>query len=343
MPLYKRGTTWWIRFTTPNGERVRCSAGTADKVQAQEYHDRLKAEAWRVDKLGEKPRYTWDDAGYKYLIETQHKATHAEDKRKMVWLQQFLRGRPLSEIDRELIGRIGEIKAQEASPPTANRFLALIRAVLRKAALEWEWIDKVPKIRLYKEAKRRVRWLTPEQVQRLLGELPRHQRELVVFALATGLRQSNVLGLEWSQIDLERQVAWIHPDQAKARRAIHVPLNSVAMDVLTRQIGKHPVRVFTYKGHPIAWANTRQWRAALKRAEIEDFRWHDLRHTWASWLAQRGTPLNVLQELGGWETEAMVRRYAHLAPAQLVEHSERVASMLSGTNLAQRGEKRRES
>lgn len=185
--------------------------------------------------------------------------------------------------------------AQEASPPTANRFLALIRAVLRKAALEWEWIDKVPKIRLYKEAKRRIRWLTPEQVQRLLGELPTHQRELVVFALATGLRQSNVLGLEWSQIDLDRQVAWIHPDQAKARRAIHVPLNSVAMDVLTRQIGKHPVRVFTYKGRPIAWANTRQWREALKCAEIEDFRWHDLRHAWASWLAQRGTPLNALQ------------------------------------------------
>lgn len=338
MPLYKRGSTWWIRFTAPNGERVRCSAGTGDRVQAQEYHDRLKSEAWRVDKLGEKPRYTWDDAGYKYLIETQHKTTHAEDKRKMVWLQQFLRGKPLSEIDRELVGRIGEVKAQEASPPTANRFLALVRAVLRKAALEWEWIDKVPKIRLYKEAKRRIRWLTPEQVQRLLGELPMHQRELVVFALATGLRQSNVLGLEWSQIDLDRQVAWIHPDQAKARRAIHVPLNSVAMDVLTRQIGKHSVRVFTYKGRPIAWANTRQWRDALKRAEIEDFRWHDLRHTWASWLAQRGTPLNVLQELGGWETEAMVRRYAHLAPAQLVEHSERVASMLNGTNLAQRGE-----
>ena len=66
----------------------------------------------------------------------------------------------------------------------------------------------------------------------------------------------------------------------------------------------------------------------------EDFRWHDLRHTWASWLAQAGTPLNVLQELGGWESESMVRRYAHLAPAQLVEHSEKVARLLGGTNAA---------
>ncbi len=334
MSLYKRGKTWWISFTTPGGERIRRSAGTADKSQAQELHDKLKAEAWRVHKLGEKPRYTWDDAGYKYLIESQHKATHHEDKAKLRWLQNHLRGKPLVEIDRELIARIGDVKAKEASPATANRYLALIRSILRKAALEWEWIDKVPRVRLYKEAKRRVRWLTPNDVQRLLGELAPHQRDMVVFALSTGLRQSNVVELEWSQVDMARRVAWIHPDQAKARRAIHVPLNSTAMDVLTRQLGKHPSRVFTYRGRPIAWANTRQWREALKRAGIEDFRWHDLRHTWASWLAQEGTPLNVLQELGGWESETMVRRYAHLAPPQLVEHAERIAAKLDGTKTA---------
>lgn len=106
------------------------------------------------------------------------------------------------------------------------------------------------------------------------------------------------------------------------------------MNVLLRQVGKHPERVFTYKGKPIVWANTRGWRKALVRAGIENFRWHDLRHTWASWLAQQGTPMNVLQELGGWESESMVRKYTHLAPPQLVEHSERVACLLNGTNMA---------
>jgi integrase len=250
------------------------------------------------------------------------------------WIQQFLRGKILREIDRDLIGRIGEIKAQKASPSTANRFLALIRSILRKAMLDWEWIEKVPRIRLYKEAKRRIRWLTAEQVQTLLTELAPHQRDMVLFALSTGLRQGNVLQLEWSQVDLARQVCWIHPDQAKARKAIHVPLNSVAMAVVTQQIGKHPTHVFTYLGNPIKWANTKSWQNALLRAGIENFRWHDLRHTWASWLAQLGTPLNVLQELGGWESESMVRRYAHLAPAQLIEHSEKAATMLNGTNMA---------
>ena len=335
MSLYKRGNTWWIRFTTPSGERIRCSAGTADKKQAQELHDRMKSESWRVQRLGDKPAYTWDDAALKFLNETQHKATHKDDISRMRWVMPYLRGKKLAEIDRELIARIGDIKAKEAKPATANRVLALIRTVLRRAALEWEWIDKAPRIRLFKEAKRRVRWLTPEEVQRLLDELPPHQQDLVLFALSTGLRQANVVKLEWSQVDMVRKVCWIHPDQAKARKAIHVPLNSSAMAVLSRQVGKHPVRVFTFRGKPVAGANTLGWRKALKRAGIEDFRWHDLRHTWASWLAQQGTPTNVLQELGGWESERMVRRYAHLAPPQLLEHSEKVTNLLNSTKVAQ--------
>jgi len=147
--------------------------------------------------------------------------------------------------------------------------LALIRSILRKAGLEWEWFDKLPRIRLYKEAKRRVRWLTPEQVQTLLKELPPHQQDMMIFALSTGLRQANVLKLEWSQVDKVGKVCWIHPDQAKARKAIHVPLNSSAMEVLLRQLSKHPQRVFTYRGIPSESANTRGWRAALKRAGIE--------------------------------------------------------------------------
>jgi len=334
MSLYKRGGTWWIRFTAPSGERVRCSARTPDKAEAQELHDRLRAEAWRVHKLGEKPRRTWDEAALKWLQESE-KVTLAEDKAKLRWLQEYLRLKFLDEIDRELISEIGRIKAEQSTHSTANRHLALIRAILRKAAFEWEWIDRVPKVKLYREASRRVRWITPEQAQTLLRELPPHQADLVMFALSTGLRQSNVLKLEWSQVDLDRRVTWIHADQAKARRPIHVSLNSTAVDILVRQIGKHPVRVFTFNGKPIAWANTRAWREALKRAGIEDFRWHDLRHTWASWLVQRGTPANVLQEMGAWESEGMVRRYAHLAPAHLAEHAERIAGLIGGTDLAQ--------
>jgi len=229
-----------------------------------------------VQKMGDKPAYVWDDAALKFLQETQHKATHRDDKSRLRWIHPYLKGKKLTEINRELIVRIGEIKAKESSTSTANRVLALIRSILRRAALEWEWIERVPRIRLYKEAKRRVRWLTPEQVQTLLAELPPHQQDMMLFALSTGLRQANVLKLEWSQVDLVRKVCWIHPDQAKARKAIPVPLSSVAVSVLRKQIGKHQANVFTFNGKTVHQVNTKAWHKALKRLGIENFRWHDL-------------------------------------------------------------------
>jgi integrase len=107
------------------------------------------------------------------------------------------------------------------------------------------------------------------------------------------------------------------------------------MEVLTKQLGKHPALVFTYHGKPVAQVNTKAWHAALKRAGIENFRWHDLRHTWASWLTQQGVPLNVIQEMGAWESPEMVRRYAHLAPEQFATHARVVDDLLNDTISSQ--------
>ena len=125
-----------------------------------------------------------------------------------------------------------------------------------------------------------------------------------------------------------RKIAWIHPDQAKARKAISVPWSDVAIMVIRQQIGRHPVYVFSYRGRPVVQVNTKVWRTALQRTGITDFRWHDLRHTWASWHVQRGTPLHVLQELGGWESVEMVRRYAHLNSEHLSEYAKSMTGAL---------------
>ncbi|MBV8636340.1 MAG: site-specific integrase [Burkholderiaceae bacterium] len=98
---------------------------------------------------------------------------------------------------------------------------------------------------------------------------------------------------------------------------------------------KHAERVFTYAGKPVGQINAKAWRAALKRAGIENFRRHDLRHTWASWLVQNGTPMYDLQEMGGWKSAEMVRRYAHLAPAQMAKHAAVVGNLLHDTTKAQ--------
>jgi integrase len=112
-------------------------------------------------------------------------------------------------------------------------------------------------------------------------------------------------------------VAWIHGDQSKTGRPIGVPLNDEAIAVLRKQLGGHPTYCFTYRGKKVFQVNTKAWQGALRKAGIENFRWHDLRHTWASWHVQNGTPIHVLQELGGWSEIKMVQRYAHLAPEHL--------------------------
>ncbi|MEJ1338340.1 MAG: site-specific integrase, partial [Candidatus Sedimenticola sp. (ex Thyasira tokunagai)] len=185
------------------------------------------------------------------------------------------------------------------------------------------------RVRLFKEPKKRVRWITQQEAARLLEELPSHLADMAAFALATGLRQSNVSYLRWDQVDMERGMAWIHADQSKSKKAIAVPLNQSALTVLRRRKSIDTDYVFTYKGKPVARTTTKAWQKALKRAEITDFRWHDLRHTWASWHVQRGTSMQELMELGGWSSMEMVLRYAHLAG----EHLKEAANRIDGTIL----------
>ncbi len=249
-------------------------------------------------------------------------------KSHLRWLDAHLGGKYLDTISRSVIDRITEAKlAEGVSNATVNRPLEVVRAILRKCVNQWEWLDRTPQVRMLKEPTRRVRFLTRSEAQRLLAELPEHLAIMVAFSLATGLRRANVTGLQWSQVDLVRGLAWIHPDQAKARRAIAVPLNAEAVAIIRGRIGKHVTHVFSFRAKPICQVSTKAWYQALARAGIEDFRWHDLRHTWAIWHVQHGTPLHALQELGGWESPEMVRRYAHFSADHLAPYADRLCAL----------------
>ena len=115
---------------------------------------------------------------------------------------------------------------------------------------------------MLREPTRRIRFLTHDEAQRLLAELPEHLADMAAFTLTTGLRAANVTGLQWSQVDLVRQLAWIHPDQAKARKAIPVPLNAEAVTLISKQVGKHRTHVFSFRGKPIVQVSTKAWYAA---------------------------------------------------------------------------------
>nr|WP_303802143.1 site-specific integrase [Snodgrassella alvi] len=171
----------------------------------------------------------------------------------------------------------------------------------------------------------RERWLTAFERERLFKELPEHLKPMVSFALAIGLRGGNVTGLKWAQIDLSRRIAWIFATQAKSSKPIGVPLNDEAMSAILSQQGKHKTYVFTYNGKPIKNPAGTAWKKALKRAKIEDYRFHDNRHTLATNHAVQGTPTRQLTELGGWSSEKMVRRYAHMNVEHLKQYAENAA------------------
>lgn len=331
MSLYKRkdSSFYWIKIsvTAPDGRiyRIQESSGAADKVTAQEYHDRRAAELWREVRLKERPRMLWEEAVVKFLQETRHKRDHKGDKARLRWLHAYLSGKYLDEIDRDTIDRIKAGK-QDRAAGTVNRYLATVRTILRKAEREWDALEKACHVSLLPEPKKRVRWITYDEAARLLKALPLHVRDAAEFSLATGVRQANCFGLTWSQVDMQRHTAWVYSDQVKGKRDLAIPLNAWAAEVIRRRIGTHNTHVFTYARRPMIRPDKETWRRACAKAGIKDFRWHDLRHTWASWHVMNGTRLHELQELGGWSSYEMVQRYAHLSS----EHLKKVAGNVAG-------------
>lgn len=325
MALWKRANIYYVKLTAPDGTRIRRSAGTSDRKKAEEYHDRLKAELWDLARLKRKPRHSWDEAALRWLKEMAHKKSYRDDVSRIRWFTRHLRGKMLDQVSRDMIDGIISRQLARRSDRTKDLYVALIRAIFRKAMREWEWLEHIPAFKTYSRGdKVRVRHLTHDQAKALLERLPAHQAEVVRFALATGLRQGNILDLTWDRVDMTRRIATIGHGDTKNGEALGVPLNDVALAVLARQRGRHATHVFTFRGRPLRNANNRTWRAALKACGIEDFRWHDLRHTWASWLRQNDVPTWVLQELGGWKSESMVRRYAHMSVKHLAPYADRL-------------------
>jgi integrase len=310
MPIKKRGEIWYIDITTKY-QRIRRSAETTSRKAAQELHDKLCAEAWEQDRLGIKPRHTFDEAALRWLDEKDYKRSIRDDIAKIEFFRNNIGTEDLQDITRD---QIANLMQQFKTPATRNRYVALLRAIFRRARDVWDWVDKVPAFQTYVEPDKRIAYLTEDQFCSLLRNLPEPHRSAAVVAVSTGLRKSNIYGLRWDQVELERRMAWIHPDQAKAKRAIPVPLNDDAHAAIASQQGNESELVFP--SGPMA---RKSWISALRRSGVpETFRWHDLRHTFASWHAMAGTPLHVIQELGGWRSAAMLQRYAHLSQDHLI-------------------------
>ncbi|HYC63315.1 MAG TPA: site-specific integrase [Reyranellaceae bacterium] len=258
--------------------------------------------------------HTWEEARAKWLREGFWRApeTKRREAALLAWAEPHLAGRRVASITRADLEQLRDRKrAEGSSPRTANYVAQVVGAILRRC-VRWEWMDRAPSIERLHEGPAREVFLTPRQAAQLLAALPEHLQLLAEFSLETGLRQGNARLLEWRHVDMERNRLYLPGEAVKNRKALLVPLTPRARAILRQCRGDHPRFVFTYDGAPMLQPRNSAWYRALRRLGMVGVRWHDLRHTWASWHMAAGTDPLVLQKLGGWKTWAMVSRYTHL-------------------------------
>ncbi len=214
------------------------------------------------------------------------------------------------------------IQKKPRSVATVNRYLATFSLVLNIACMEWEWIDESPmkRVKKYKEPRGRIRYLDDDEKRRLLDVCKESRNSqlymVVVIALSTGMRLGEILNLTWTDVDLEVGKAVLHETKNGERRVVAIV--SVALRLLRKH--KAMQQANTLLVFPNALGSgpvniRRDWERALRESEVENFRFHDLRHTFASYLAMNGASLAELAEALGHKTLAMVKRYAHLSEA----------------------------
>lgn len=270
--------------------------------------------------------HTWEAAVARYKLTRRSRAPSSIRREDQILKQlaPHVGGLPLVDITR---GRIEDIRAaaleRGQGPRAVNYSLQVLRYVLR-AAVDWEWLAGAPRIRLERLPPPRVRWLTPDEADRLADHLTPQVAAMMWFTLYTGLRKATLTRLEWSMVDWGARRLQVPASIMKARNHLIVPLTPSALAILQARRDAHPRWVWHYRGEPLRALGGAEFRAAARAAGLDNLHWHDLRHTWASWHVQAGTSLAELKELGGWKTLAMVMVYAHLAGDQLARAAQRM-------------------
>lgn len=334
MAIYKRyaGGPYWVKFTS--GRKViRRSSGSRDRKLAEEYEVALRERYRRQEKLGEVV-YTWKDATEKYVKEARwRKDTRYTNEYALTFFEP-INSIPVADINARTVSSARAFVELKQSHASTNRIMAVFRGVLHKC-VDWGWVTHMPKVHIPKAEKRDIAPLTAEEFLRLESKLPKHLKDPARFSVLTGLREANVAGLKWSQVDLVAGRVTIPSSHYKTRRIYSTVLSEMARAVLDRQ-PRVSEYVFTYTPHNRRGAkpqrvdrfNNHAFRKARIRAGLPHVRWHDLRHTFVSWMAQDGASDRVLQTAGGWVDGKMVENYAHLRPDDMLPFLSRVGTKL---------------
>jgi integrase len=303
----------WIMRGTVRGIRVEESTGTSDKRVAEEVRAKREAEILAESIHGRSATATFAQAALSYL-------EHGGSKRFIAPVISHFGTTPLTRINQDALDAGAKKLFPSASASTRNRqFYAIAAAILNHAAKRG-WCPK-PIIERPEQAPGRIRWLRIEEADRLIEACSDHLRPLVIFMLYTGARTGEALWLHWSNVDLAR--AHVSFPMTKNGDPRGVPLHPRVIAALAN-LGHREAEVFRRPDGKLysrprnaddTSAGTRiknAFAGACRRAGISDFHPHDCRHTWATWHYAGNRDLGALMRLGGWKSERMVMRYAHV-------------------------------
>ena len=273
----------------------------------------------------------------------------ADQTQQLEWWRDQMGSYALSDITPSLIAEYRDklaggvtVRGTPRSPATVNRYLAALSHAFTIAVSEWEWLDDSPmrKVRKPTESRGRVRFLSDEERARLLKACKESSNPylytVVVIALSTGMRQGEIMGLTWGDVDLQKGRAILHETKNGERRA--VALAGHALELL-KDLGKvrridskllFPAKEIAPQKPQKPMDLRTPWENALKKAEISDFKFHDLRHSAASYLAMNGASLAEIAEVLGHKTLQMVKRYAHLSEGHTARVVESMNSKIFG-------------
>ncbi len=299
-------------------------------------------------KTAEAKKHTLGEIVDRYLrdvLPTKSDSMQRDQWTQLGWWKDKIGNHLLSDVTpaliaehRDLLLREIGMRGKKRSPASVARHMAALSHAYTIAIKEWGWIDDSPmqKVQKPKEPRGRVRFLSDEEREKLL-ESCRNSEEpflypIVVLALSTGARKSEILNLTWSDVDLQRNVAVLHQTKNDERRAL--PLSGEALKCVKglAELRRIDTRLlFPDKNGKKPILIRAPWKKALKTAEIEDFKFHDLRHSAASYLAMSGASLAEIAEVLGHKTLQMVKRYSHLSEQHTASVVSRMNEKIFGT------------
>ncbi len=325
---------WWARYADQYGllHREKCGAKSLAVAVYRQRKTAIREGRFFPEQVNQRSRL-FDEVVKDWLEYAAAKRSADMDRTRSRRLLAAFGGKPVDTITPQEIERLkASLKAEGLAEATVNRHLALLKSMLN-LAIRNEKLERNPAkaVKLFRENNARVRYLSEEEEFRLFQTLPERYAPVVEVGLLTGLRASNLLGLRWRDMDLDKSVYTI--PRSKSGEALRLPMHPRVQEIL-KSLPRNGIYVFAEADGEPPWDFTHTFASAAKKAGISDLHLHDLRHTFASRLAMAGVDLLTIKELGGWKTLTMVTRYAHLSPDHKRQALGRLISERTGTRTS---------